>query len=199
MFEESGPSGHTNEEILRRYAYARAYNKNIPEHLVEDAISSTFVKLVKGFNSFDPDKASFRTWATAILKNELANVVREDVKENSKIGFRLDWISDDSEVSMERVLGYTFGVDDLIEAEEKRRYQIMAALARKTLGDYAAVVKGEVARLSVYDLGVKIYSMRDGYGWMTRTAIEAGISKQLLSQRVSRAKDIWESWQRKDR
>jgi len=196
LFEETGPGGHTNVEILRRYAYKYAYTRNIPDYLVEDALSATFEKLVTNYKNFDPDKGKFRTWAITILRNEIANAARESVKEAKKIGIRLDQSGgrDDDSLTMEHVLGYTFGAEDLIKAEEKKRFVIMAALARKAFGNYSTVIRGDPVVLSIYDLCVEKYQQRDGQGWLSMAAREAGLSKQALSMRQDKARRTWVSW-----
>ena len=197
LFEEVGPSGHTNVEILRRYAYQYAFNKRIPQYLVEDAIAATFEKLVKGIKSYDPSRP-FRTWATAILKNALMDAARKDASRNEGIALRLDSVrsgDDDGALTMETVLGYTYGAEDLIAAEEKERFIAMAALARKTFGYYSTVVGGEYAELSIYDLCVQCYTNRDGSGWKAMAARIAGVSKQVLQRRQTQARETWKTWQ----
>lgn len=187
-------------EILRRYAYGYATSKNMPEHLVEEAISSTFVKLVENISKYKSDKGEFRTWAITILRNELLSAARKDARINSHVEIRLDEATSDKksrdsgELMMEKVLGYTYGVDDLIHAEEKMRFVAMAKLARRALKEYSTIVSGEPITLSIYDLCVQVYEKRDGVGWQSMAAREAGISKQVLSSRIIRARGKWQEW-----
>jgi len=194
LFDETGPSGHRNIEILRKFAYRLAVTKNIPQYLVEDAIATALEKLVREFKSYDAEKGSFRTWAIAILKNTLYDAAREDSRENRIGRVSLDAEGDDGTLTMESVLGYTYGAEDLVAAEEKQRFVAMAALARRVFGSYATVVGGQPVELSVYDLCIRLYESRDGYGWRSMAARVMGVSKQTITRKQDTARSIWRQW-----
>lgn len=201
LFEETGTTGHKNIDIIRRFAYSYAANHNLPSRLVEDAIAETLYKIVKGYKTYDQSKP-FRTWAIAILKNTLADAATGDIAEGKLSAFSLDEEPDNGDgdvLRMESVLGYTFGVDDLIRAEDKVRYKVMATLARKVLGHVSTVdSEGEYAEISVYDLAVIAYENRDGYGWMAEVSRQTGLSSSLLNRRQSAARRTWKNWSRKE-
>lgn len=201
LFEETGPTGHKNIDIIRRFAYSYATGHNLPTRLVEDAIGETLYKIVKGYNTYEQSKP-FRTWAIAILKNTLADAATKDIAEGEMLAFSIDAeVGDDDgdSLAMESVLGYTFGVDDLISAEDKVRYKVMATLARKAFGYIATVDEGgEYAEVSVYDLAVTAHEGRDGYGWMAEVSRRTGLSSSLLNRRQNAARRTWKSWNRQE-
>lgn len=196
LFEDTGDTGHNTAEIIRRYAYGFAHGRNIPTYLVEDAIANTFLRLVDKFDEFDRQQASFRTWAISILRNEILIAARNDATAGKHVAVQLDAQRDDDALTMESVLGYTYGVGDLIAAEEKERYVAMAALARKAFGSYSTVVGGEMVSLSVYDECIEAYEKRDGSGWRSMVARKTGISKQLIHRRQGIARRKWQEWNR---
>ena len=101
---------------------------------------------------------------------------------------------DDGALTIETVLGYTYGVDDLIAAEAKERFVAMATLARRSFGYYSTVVDGEHVDLSVYDLCVQAYQERDGSGWQSMVSRQTGISRQVIHKRQVKARQTWQRW-----
>ena len=197
LFEDTGPRGHKNIDIIRRFAYAYANNHNMPLWFVEDALAEALHNIVKHFKQYDNSR-EFRTWAIAIVKNVLADMAKEDIAKNSEIAFSLDDNLDGDTLVMERVLGYTYGVDDLIAAEEKSRFRVMATLARKVFGYVATIVDGQYADLSVYDVAVEAYQERDGWGWQSAVASETGLSRSLINRRQDIARKTWQNWNTKE-
>jgi len=200
LFEDAGPRGHKNIDIIRRYAYSYASGHNLPLHLVEDALAEALFSMVKNFKQYDQRKGSFRTWAITIVKNALADAAKADATENRNLAFSLDTVGggDDDGLMIETVLGYTFGAEDLIAAEEKVRFRMMATLARKVFGYVSTVLNGEYADISIYDLAVEAYQERDGTGWRSIVARKSGISRSLLGRRQEVARRTWEHWNKKE-
>jgi RNA polymerase sigma-70 factor (ECF subfamily) len=77
--------GHTDalDELYRRYAsrlYAfcasltRSSGHQDPEDLAQDV----FLRVIKSAHTFDPDKASFRTWLFSIARNRCIDAGRRD-------------------------------------------------------------------------------------------------------------------------
>jgi RNA polymerase sigma-70 factor (ECF subfamily) len=74
---------HTLDELYRRYAkklhafcssLTRATGHQDPEDLVHDV----FIRVIKGARTFDPRRASFRTWLFRIARNRCIDACRRD-------------------------------------------------------------------------------------------------------------------------
>ena len=198
LFENTGRTGHTNMEIIRKYAYLRAAERGVPQYLVEDVISMTLMRLVMHIPKFDREKGKFRTWAIKILDNEMSRLAKRDATESGRVQFSLDQESADDELAMESVIGSTYGVEDLIAMEEKQRFVLMAKLAERAFGRYSTVVEGEAVTLSLYRLCVETYITRDGIGWAAKAARIAGISRQAISAKQMWAREKWQECNRKN-
>jgi RNA polymerase sigma-70 factor (ECF subfamily) len=71
------------DELYRRYAqrlYAFCYNitRSKTLHEPEDLVQDVFVRLIKGAHTFNPEKASFRTWMFRIARNRCIDAIRRE-------------------------------------------------------------------------------------------------------------------------
>jgi RNA polymerase sigma-70 factor (ECF subfamily) len=62
------------------YAYCRHATHNPPDQEVEDLVQDIFLRLIKAAHTFDPTKASFKTWFYAIARNRCIDFQRRDSK-----------------------------------------------------------------------------------------------------------------------
>lgn len=71
------------DELYQRYArklYAFCHNtlRSSKPHAAEDLVQDVFVRVIKGAHTFDPRKASFRTWLFRIARNRCLDVIRRE-------------------------------------------------------------------------------------------------------------------------
>ena len=52
------------------------FGYSVSRHIAEDLTSSTFERVIRSWSSFDPRKASMRTWILAIARNQLTDHYR---------------------------------------------------------------------------------------------------------------------------
>jgi len=70
-----------NDELRRVYrTHVRAVyaflGYHVPGHVAEDLTSATFERVIRAWDSFDPSRASERTWILAIARNALTDHFR---------------------------------------------------------------------------------------------------------------------------
>ena len=68
------------EKVYEQYfssIYNYVYAQILHRERTEDLVSETFIKAMTHYESYDPDKASVRTWLTRIAKNTLIDEFRK--------------------------------------------------------------------------------------------------------------------------
>lgn len=191
--------GQNNLRAIRKYAYGFAAGRNMPMHLVEDAVAEALIKILKVVHTYDSRRAKFTTWAIAIVKNELKNAARADTRRNAHVEFSVDDLGEDGVLVIEAVLGYTFDIHTLIAREDRTElHAAMKALAHKIFGNYATVVDGQPIRLPLLDACVTAYERRDGQTWAAIASRETGISQAVISNKKADARRTWDSWKERE-
>jgi RNA polymerase sigma-70 factor (ECF subfamily) len=67
------------DELYRRYAkslYAFCHNLAPASHEPEDLVQDVFLRVIRSPHTFDPQRASFRTWLYRIARNRCIDVAR---------------------------------------------------------------------------------------------------------------------------
>jgi RNA polymerase sigma-70 factor (ECF subfamily) len=60
----------------RLYAFCWSITRSSGPQDPEDLVHDVFLRLIKGAHTFDPEKASFRTWIYRIARNRCTDVIR---------------------------------------------------------------------------------------------------------------------------
>ena len=58
------------------YAYCRHHAHNPPDQEIEDLVQDIFLQLIKSAHTFNPKKASFKTWLYTIARNRCIDFLR---------------------------------------------------------------------------------------------------------------------------
>jgi RNA polymerase sigma factor (sigma-70 family) len=193
LFIDTGPSGHTNFEILEKYAFGYAKKRGIPMDLVDDALGKAMERIVENIGKYDVKRGiNFRTWAISIVKNEIRTAVRNDLYKNEKIKVFIDQVTEDGSLVVEAIEGDRLGPEDLIdlgERETKRR------IATSVLGTFEDYIEGRLSQISVYQKALEIFcgsNSGNEWGWISDLSSATGISRQTIHARIEKAAGIWQ-------
>lgn len=202
LMEEHG--GKSTMDFIRSYAESYAIGRNMPQHLAEDAVSEALLKLSTRLGEYDRTRAAFSTWAIGIVKNELRNMARKDARRNSMLALSIDEEDhgDNARPALviESIVGDEFGIDNIIDSEQRTEdNRAMAALANNIFGDYDAVVDGRVVKRSLLLACVDAYATVGHHGWAAAASRMTGVSEQVISNKRSMARIMWERREEKMR
>lgn len=193
LFVERGPSGHTNFEILERYAFGYAKKRGIPMDLVEDALGKAIERIVENIGKFDVKRGvKFRTWAISIVKNEIRTAVRNDLYRQDKIEVSIDQSTEDGSLVAEAIEGDRLGPEDLIELGEK---ETKRRIASSVLGTFEGYIEGRLSNIPVYQKALEIFYGNSGdndWGWISDLSNATGITRQTIHTRIEKAAGIWQ-------
>ena len=79
MEQLQGGNAGALDELYRRHArslYALCRNLAPASHDAEDLVQDVFLRVIKSAHTFDPQRASFRTWLYRIARNRCIDVAR---------------------------------------------------------------------------------------------------------------------------
>ena len=98
------------DELYRRYArrlYAFCANtmRSQTSHDPEDLVQDVFVRIIKSAHTYNPDKASFRTWMFRIARNRCIDVIRRSQRfQFLSLGHQGNQDETESQVALEEIL-----------------------------------------------------------------------------------------------
>jgi RNA polymerase sigma-70 factor (ECF subfamily) len=144
------------DELYRRYAprlcvFCRNFLRSPVARDPEDVVQDVFVRVIKSAHTFDPGKASFRTWLFRIARNRCLDVARRGkLLRFLPIGTRAELDNRREELASEQVM-----VDESADVETK----VARASATKAVRDCIAALenKDERQALILYYLSGKVY------------------------------------------
>ena len=174
--EEKTGSGRTALEAIFRYARSHAKRRNMPYHLVEDAIANAMVRMMDKITEYDPTKSGgdFSRWAISFVRNELLNIARNDLSKNIVISVYLDEEDGDGILTSE-------GIPDpkSIDVEEDVEVSMQREILVSLLGE------------DVYKECVAAYAETGEKGWMQKAAKESNVTAMRISRAKDKARRIW--------
>lgn len=143
---------------IYQYVYYRVMNRE----RTEDIVSSVFIKVVSGWNSFDAQKASFTTWIFRIAQNTLTDYYRT----NRQL-FSVE------EIEYEGRVEFT-GEDQLIQEETNREVHRILQMLKEP--------ERELVYMKYYE-DMKNKQIAELLG-MTETAVSTKLSRILHKLRA---------------
>lgn len=173
--------GTTTWESIFRYARAHAKRRNMPFHLVEDAISNALVRMMDNISKYDPTKSSgdFSRWAIRFVRNELLNIARNDLDKNRRISVYLDE-EDEEGILVAEGIPDPKTLEPDVDYETEQMREIMISLLGK----------------EVYLECVAAFAETGKRGWAQKAARETRVTAMSISRAKDRAKSLWREWKK---
>jgi len=144
------------DELYRRYAkklYAFCHNttRSKSPQESEDLVQDVFVRLIKAAHTFDPQKASFRTWMFRIARNHCIDVIRrQGIVRFIPIGRRTEQNDHQEELALE---------DTIADPNENVERSVIKTSVMEAVRDCINELKNQDERQAIvlYYLGGKVY------------------------------------------
>jgi RNA polymerase sigma-70 factor (ECF subfamily) len=122
---QSGSDDQAWEEFVasyRLFIFHVLHRMNIKGHDFDDLVQDTLIKLYEKLETYDPTKAKFRSWLSAVIRNLVLNHYRSKKLKNEKVQH-----VDDLELVTEKTGVQSLSeVDRLIEREWKMHISSLA-------------------------------------------------------------------------
>lgn len=144
------------DELYRRYAkrlHAFCYNsiRSQSAHDPEDLVQDVFVRVIKSAHTFDPNRASFRTWLFRIARNRCIDVTRRaKIVRFIPIGKKVEQDAHGETLAPEEVL-----VDEKADVEETVARASAVEAVRACINELEN--QDEKQAIILYHLGGKVY------------------------------------------
>jgi len=167
--------GNHNEfnQLINKYyneLFVFIYNQTNNVETTKDVLQEIFMRLFEKLHTYNPDKASFRTWMYRVSSNYVLNYLRKEKFELKDYDFNLISSSEDIIASCIKQDDVSFILDVMKKTLNKKHYQIMilsffSNLTPEEIGDSLGVTEKTVRNtvsLSIQKIRSKIGGIVDG-------------------------------------
>lgn len=184
--------GYSAFDAVKRIIRGLAYNKGIPDHTAEEAISRALENIVTGFGTYDKQKGNFLSWASSVAHNALMDQARTDTPRNEPL-MSLSGTEDEGVDLIHCLIGQNMDAEYLIDKEERIEKIIeQYKIAVRIIGTYGCWIDGEWQKRPIIDLYFEKYIEHGARGWLEASAQECGISTDRLYRLNRKARDAWQ-------
>jgi RNA polymerase sigma-70 factor (ECF subfamily) len=140
-----------NRYVRRLHAYCWSITRSSGLQDPEDLVQDVFLRLIKGAHTFDPERASFRTWVFRIARNRCTDAMRR-----AKL---LRFVPLGSRVGRDASAGESEAEGALVDPRENVKDSVLRALAIEAVRNCIDELGNpdEKQAIVLYYLGGKVY------------------------------------------